>query len=305
MRIISDAALQRRAYWITEIVKIGDHFGTDAARVEAELVDEYAQYGRASLIDHLRLCGAIPESYHHDSSEEKLYSKYTDAVVAQALRAMGCTSLILTERADAADVEAVADDFTFVADAKAFRLSRTAKNQKDFKIQAMDGWRRDKDFAVVVAPLYQLPVRSSQIYQQAVARNVCILTFSHLAVLVSYAESEPAEARAVLKDIFECVEMLPPTKEALSYWTVVNGHFGKHGSALRHLWRLEKAATLESIEAAKKEALDFLASERTRIMQLSREEAVRQLIDKHNLGSRVATIGRIADPGIMEIGSAP
>ena len=33
--------------------------------------------------------------------------------------------------------------YSLVADAKAFRLSRTAKNQKDFKVQAMDGlaWR--------------------------------------------------------------------------------------------------------------------------------------------------------------------
>jgi hypothetical protein len=41
-----------------------------------------------------------------------------------------------------------------IADAKAFRLSRTAKNQKDFKIQAMDSWKRGKPFAMVVCPIY-------------------------------------------------------------------------------------------------------------------------------------------------------
>lgn len=59
-------------------------------------------------------------------------------------------SIVLTERADAADVEVVCDSYSFVADAKVFRLSRTAKNQKDFKVQAMDGWRNTKDFAMVV-----------------------------------------------------------------------------------------------------------------------------------------------------------
>ncbi len=74
--------------------------------------------------------------------------------------------------------------YSFVADAKVFRLSRTAKNQKDFKIQAMDNWKFGKPFAMVVCPLYQIPSKNSQIYQQASARNVCIFSYSHLAVLV-------------------------------------------------------------------------------------------------------------------------
>lgn len=90
-----------------------------------------------ALIDHLRLCGSIPEQYGHDTSEEKLYSKYTDALLAAAYRYIGLTSVVLDERADAADVEAVGAGYSLVADAKVFRLSRTAKNQKDFKIDAM------------------------------------------------------------------------------------------------------------------------------------------------------------------------
>ena len=42
-----------------------------------------------AVLDHLRLCAAIPESYGHDSSEEKLYSKYTDAVISVASHASG------------------------------------------------------------------------------------------------------------------------------------------------------------------------------------------------------------------------
>ena len=94
-------------------------------------------------------------------------------------------SHVLTERADAADVEVVSNEFSFVADAKVFRLSRTAKNQKDFKIAAMNGWKRGKPYAMVVCPLYQLPTRSSQIYHQAGSLNVCIFSYSHLATLVS------------------------------------------------------------------------------------------------------------------------
>ena len=121
-------------------------------------------------------------------SEEKLYSKYTDVVIHEAYLSMGFNSIVLKERADVADVECVNKEYSFVADAKAFRLSRTAKNQKDFKIQAMDGWKHGKPYAMVVCPVYQLPSRSSQIYQQAGARSVCIGTYTHLAVLSRYAE---------------------------------------------------------------------------------------------------------------------
>lgn len=140
--IISDSAIQRRMHWIEEIVQISGHFESDSTRVESELSYEICKNGIQALLDHLRLCSSIPESYNHDSSEEKLYSKYTDALIAAAYDAIGLKSLVLTERADAADVEVVGKDYSFVADAKVFRLSRTAKNQKDFKVQAMDGWKR-------------------------------------------------------------------------------------------------------------------------------------------------------------------
>ena len=84
---------------------------------------------------------------------EKLYSKYTDAVVSEALVAIGLNSLVLDARSDSADVQARASDFSLIADAKSFRLTRTAKNQKDFKVQAMDDWRGGLDYAVVVGPI--------------------------------------------------------------------------------------------------------------------------------------------------------
>ena len=163
-------SIQRRRRWIDEIVKISGKFGDDSSKIGRELAAEIKRDGLTALIDHLHLCGSIPENYDHDSSEEKLYSKYTDILLSAALGHIGLTSAVLTERADSADVEAVGPDYSLVADAKAFRLSRTAKNQKDFKIEALHGWKHGKLHAMVVCPLYQLPVRTSQIYQQAIAR---------------------------------------------------------------------------------------------------------------------------------------
>src|SRR5687767_2504941 len=119
-KIISEKAIQRRAYWVGEIKKISGNFGDDYDRLAAELTDEVKKQGITALIDHLRLCGSIPEAYGHDSSEEKLYSKYTDCLLSLCFNAIGLTSLVLTERADAADVEVIGKNYSFVADAKAF-----------------------------------------------------------------------------------------------------------------------------------------------------------------------------------------
>lgn len=207
--IISDIAIKRRDYWVEEIRKLSGHFRNDSEKLEKELEAEIKTNGVSSLVDHLRLCGNIPESYGHDTSEEKLYSKYTDCLLSLAYTALGLKSLVLKERANSADVEAFAKDYSFVADAKAFRLSRTAKNQKDFKVQSMHGWKHGKPFAMVVCPIYQLPTSSSRIYQQATTQNVCIFTYSHLALLLSYSEVEgQVKAQLLLKNIFETVQAL-------------------------------------------------------------------------------------------------
>jgi len=50
-------------------------FGVDAEKVEGEISKEIQKNDIEALLAHLRLCGAIPECYGHDTSEEKLYSK--------------------------------------------------------------------------------------------------------------------------------------------------------------------------------------------------------------------------------------
>lgn len=188
LEIITQKQIKNRKYWIDEISRLSGDFGIDAEKVEQKIRQEIKTIGMDSLLGHLRLCGAIPEKYGHDTSEEKLYSKYTDVVIHESYLSMGFISIVLKERADVADVECVCGNYSFVADAKAFRLSRTAKNQKDFKVQAMDNWKHGKPYAMVVCPVYQLPSRTSQIYQQAGARSVFIGTYTHLSVFTRYAE---------------------------------------------------------------------------------------------------------------------
>lgn len=300
--IIADKAIKNRQYWIEEIRKLSGNFGDDSDKLEKELETEIKKNGISSLIDHLRLCGNIPESYGHDTSEEKLYSKYTDCLLSLAYSSLGLKSLVLKERADAADVEAFAKDYSFVADAKAFRLSRTAKNQKDFKVQAMHGWKRGKPYAMVVCPIYQLPTSSSQIYQQATTQNVCIFTYSHLALLLSYSQVEGlTKAQQLLKKIFETIKALNPSKNATDYWLAVNKTILSFSKKIQPIWDIEKGVATESISIAKEEALTFLAQEREKIMRMSHKEALKELIKVQKIESRIKTINAISDNGLFTL----
>jgi hypothetical protein len=301
-KLLTATTLSRRAFWVEEIRKLSGNFSNDSDRLERELRDQLTKQGDVALIDHLRLCGAIPESFAHDSSEEKLYSKYTDSLLAEAFNSLGLRSVVLKERADVADVEVFARSFSFVADAKSFRLSRTAKNQKDFKIQAMDGWKRGKPYAMVVCPIYQLPNKSSQIYQQASTRNVCIFTYSHLAMLVRYSQLEgKRRAQELLQEVFKIIPALNPSKVASSYWLAVNKTILGFSARIEELWQAEKQAAVESIATAKEEALTFLAMEREKIMRLSHKEALQELTRVHKIENKIAVIRSVSDNGILEI----
>ena len=250
----------------------------------------------------MRLSGNIPGCYPHDSSEEKLYSKYTDALLAETFKNLGLKSLVLKERADAADVEVFAKEYSFVADAKAFRLSRTAKNQKDFKVQAMDGWKRGKPYAMVVCPIYQLPHKSSQIYEQASARNVCIFTYSHLAMLVAYAQHDGyGKAEELLHKIFKTIPALNPSKESFNYWLAVNKTMLEFSNILDELWKIEKQAAIESIAIAKNEALTFLANERESIMKMTHEDALKELVRVYNIENKIQIIKSVTSNNILAI----
>ena len=300
--IISNEAIKRRTYWIEEIRKLSGNFGNDSDRLEKELEQEIKESGITALTDHLRLCGSIPESYGHDTSEEKLYSKYTDALLCLSYKALGLKSIVLKERADAADVEAFAKNYSFVADAKAFRLSRTAKNQKDFKVQAMDGWKRGKPYAMVVCPIYQLPNTSSQIYQQATSRNVCVFTYSHLALLLTYSEAESkAKAQELLLKIFKTIPALHPSKSSNDYWLAINKTILTFSKKIENLWGIEKQVAKESIFIAKEEAITFLIKEREKIMRMSHEDALKELIKAHKIESKIKTINAISDNGLFNI----
>lgn len=114
---------------------------------------ELASIAPAELRNELLNCGIIPERFGHDSSEEKLWAKYCDIILNISFNVLDIESEVIRVRGDSADIRGIAAQYSIVADAKAFRLSRTAKNQKDFKIASLDDWRRENTYACLVAPI--------------------------------------------------------------------------------------------------------------------------------------------------------
>ena len=131
--------------------------------------------------------GTIPESIKASSSEEKLFSKTSDIVLSRCFVMLGLKSIPLTDRGNSADVmaESVYHQYNLVSDAKCFRMSRTAKNQKDFKVAALGNWRGDEyEYAVLVSPYFQYPKKESQIYKAALDNEVCLLAWEHISILL-------------------------------------------------------------------------------------------------------------------------
>lgn len=176
----------------SESKKAGNSFENSTDIIREKVFDLDKESVKKILLE----IGAIPEDIEHDSSEEKIYSKATDIILAKSLQELGLKAVVNKERADCADVVGKSNihNYSLVGDAKAFRLSRTAKNQKDFKVKSMADWRGDHDYALLVCPYFQYPKKNSQIYGQALDENVCLISWEHLSF---FLESGVCESKSL------------------------------------------------------------------------------------------------------------
>lgn len=249
-----------------------------------------------NFLETLRQIETIPESIAHDSTEEKLFSKASDAALARAFRELGLNATVLRARGDSADViaESPIYGYSLVADAKAFRLSRTAKNQKDYKVGALSRWRQESDFAVLCAPYFHYPMQTSQIFAQALRDNVCLFSWEHLIFLIEQGTRETARlnlsviwnfcetyshevlcsdmSKCFLLKLSECVISVAektPLELATSFHTQIS--------------------TIVARSALEKE---FWTNEVEEIKTYSRERAISELIEEKKIFQKIGQIDR-------------
>ena len=247
--------------------------------------------------------GIIPEDIAHDSSEEKLYSKTSDILFAKALTCMNFDVKVLRERADAADIVAKSKfhAYSLVGDAKAFRLSRTAKNAKDFKVDSMVQWKGTNDYSVLVCPYFQYPVKSSQIYKEALNGNVMLLSWEWLYIMLEEGIAETPQVN--LQDIWNQSAQIgtnvtiPQQKKCF---------IPEQDNNMRTILSIseETVATYlckikQKLRIRGSEEILYYQNEIERVKGLDHDEAIKELLVRMKLDSKIETIqnfiNRISD----------
>jgi hypothetical protein len=274
---------------IVRLIESAATFAQSGTRLEAALNG----CSRADILDHLDYGGVIPEQFPHDSTEEKVFAKYCDALLARALTETGLTAHVIEARGDAADVQAQHQDvYSLVGDAKAFRLSRTAKNQKDFKVEALNQWRHGANYACLLAPLYQYLTKASQIYAQAIRYNVTLLSYTHLAFLIRNKNYAPDE----LARLWQVGQTLTENQSAVGYWAAVRTVVLELTGRTNEEWEQAVAETRARLREQADEQVRFWASEKVRIATLDQQTAVRELVRALKIDSKIAVIRKTAEP---------
>lgn len=260
-------------------------------------IESYIQsLSKDDFIEIVKEIGTIPEVIEASSTEEKLYSKASDIVLARCFSEIGLKAKALSERGNSADIVAESHHgYTLVADAKTFRLSRTAKNQKDFKISTLSRWRgMEHDFAVLVAPYFQYPNTSSQIYASSLSDKVCLLSWEHILFLLN---------QQVVEDVSLSLEQIwnAPTRierdSKIAYADRINCLFpyinkmvcDRIPISLKDFEEQLNICKLYIFERSNDE-IAVLNAEIQKIEEYTKEQAIKELIKSRKLNEKISAI---------------
>ena len=270
---------------------IDDIFRFSGKNNSFELIEKKCQsISKKTLVAELIQVGIMPEVFEHDSSEEKLWSKFSDIILSKSLDFLGLKSEVLRTRGNSADVYSRTKNYTLVSDAKCFRLSRTAKNQKDFKVKALDDWRRQDTYALLVSPLAQYPADKSQIYPQAFAQNVTLLSYLHLQFLIEKG------VRGNLEDLWKLPVFISKNykkedqKRGSTYWHAVDTIVAKLTKQPVEIMRQYKQREIEVTKKVGQEGINYWETKIKEFNKLTRAQAVKLLIKAQKIEQKIETI---------------
>lgn len=254
---------------------------------------------RAHTIQLVSQIGSIPEDIGHDSTEEKLYAKVSDILLAKSLIEMNLEATVLTQRADCADVVAQSHyhRYSLVGDAKAFRLSRTARNAKDYKVNSMAIWKGDSEYAVLVCPYFQYPKSNSQIYKEALSGNIALFSWEYLYILLKEGIRESSSIN--LSALWNQSGIISKTT------TVSNSKscfLNQQNQNISKILKITPEKFYEYFNSVKdlivergNTEIQYYEQEIERVKQLNREEAIAELLGNLKLESKIATIRGFID----------
>lgn len=282
--------------FLNEILKISSSTKDSNFKEQTNLVSKFVStLNDENIKSIVKEIGIIPECIKASSSAEKLFSKSSDIILARAFIMLGLKSKALDGRGDSADVlaESVFHKYSLVADAKCFRLSRTAKNQKDFKVSALSNWRGgENEYAVLVSPYFQYPKEESQIYKSALNENVCLIAWEHISLLL---ENNIRETENIsLESIWESSKMIARDSKISSakncFLPKVNKIVSKKlGFSEEQFTRSLNQCKLSIIARGSTE-ITYCENKIERIKNLTKEEAINELIKETKLEEKINVI---------------
>lgn len=273
---------------------IRENSNLDFAAASNNLQNILFDISRTDILSLITEIGIIPEDIGHDSSEEKLYTKVSDILFAKALKEMNFEVTVLRERSNCADIIAQSKyhNYSLIGDAKAFRLSRTAKNAKDFKVESMVHWREDNDFSVLVCPYFQYPKSNSQIYRSALNGNVSLFSWEYLYIILSenIRESENVDLRELWNQSYNIMQQTNMVDANKCFIQQQDANIGEIIGLTEELFSYHFNNIKDSIVYRGNEEIRYYESEIARIQQLNREDAIRELLVSMKLDSKIETI---------------
>lgn len=254
---------------------------------------------RAHTIQLVSQIGSIPEDIGHDSTEEKLYAKVSDILLAKSLIEMNLEATVLTQRADCADVVAQSHyhRYSLVGDAKAFRLSRTARNAKDYKVNSMAIWKGDSEYAVLVCPYFQYPKSNSQIYKEALSGNIALFSWEYLYILLKEGirESSSVNLSALWNQSGIISKTTTVSNSKSCFLNQQNQNISKILKITPEQFYEYFNSVKELIVERGNTEIQYYEQEIERVKQLNREEAIAELLRNLKLESKIATIRGFID----------
>jgi hypothetical protein len=194
----------------------------------------------AFLIVH---SGFIPDHYEDDSSDETLYSKFVEVLVAEWGKRLGIDTEVPTAKSSTEDVTFVFDQkHVIVSDVKCYRLGRSqaAPNVKDvIKAEDFTKWASRHGSRVAVGGLVIFPSRfdfkkGSDVYLYATnpipGKRILILFYEHLAYLLLHAKGLPPDAFFSILNQYEGI-FQKASKDRDAYWGKMIPEFEKLSGA--------------------------------------------------------------------------
>ena len=275
-------------------ILIRNNIDNDFFEASNELEDILFNISTEETLPLITEIGIIPEDIAHDSTEEKLYTKTSDILFAKALKDLNLEVRVLRERSNCADIIAQSKfhGYSLVGDAKAFRLSRTAKNAKDFKVESMVHWRGDCDYAVLTCPYFQYPKSNSQIYKSALDGNVALFSWEYLYILLSEKTKESQDfnlctlwnqsaiiGRSVTVEDANKSFLRQQDANIQTFTEIPSDRFDSLFSRIK-----------EGIAARGNTEIQYFMNEISRIRNLDKDAAIQELIRSLKLDTKIETI---------------